>query len=81
MAHSGLRRFFVEEIEAIDGRCVLKGAEAKHVAKVLRMRRGDRLVIMDGRGNRFLATIESASPREVTVSLDRRLPEGRQIRW
>lgn len=74
MAHSGLRRFFVEEIEAIDGRCVLKGAEAKHVAKVLRMRRGDRLVIMDGRGNRFLATIESASPREVQVSLDRRLP-------
>ena len=74
MEHRGLRRFFVEEIKAIDGGCDIKGAEAKHVVRVFRMRPGDRLVIMDGRGDRFLATIQSASPRAVHVSLETRLP-------
>lgn len=73
MEYRGLRRFFVEEIKAIDGGCAIKGAEAKHMMKVLRMGRGDRLVIMDGKGERFLAAIESASPHEVQVSLKSRL--------
>jgi 16S rRNA (uracil1498-N3)-methyltransferase len=70
----GLRRFFVEEILKSDKICAIKGSEAKHITKVLKMGRGERLIIMDGKGTRFLASIESASPKEVRVLLETPLP-------
>ena len=74
MDDRGLRRFFVGEIKTIDGGCLVTGSEARHITKVLRMGRGDRLILLDGKGARFLAVIESASPREVKVVLEKRLP-------
>jgi 16S rRNA (uracil1498-N3)-methyltransferase len=70
-----LRRFFVEEIEAEDGLCTIRGSEAKHMTRVLRMGRGDRFILMDGKGARFRAIIESAGRREVLVTLEKPLPE------
>jgi len=70
-----LRRFFVKEIEAGDGFCTITGSEAKHITKVLRMRRGDRFILMDGKGARFQAVIESAGRREVLVTLEKPLPQ------
>lgn len=70
-----LRRFFVEEIEAKDGLCTIRGSEAKHITRVLRMGRGDRFIIMDGKGARFQAIIESAGHREVLVTLEKPLPQ------
>jgi 16S rRNA (uracil1498-N3)-methyltransferase len=64
-----LRRFFVEEIRESDGTCSITGSEAKHITKVLRMKTGDRFVLMDSKGSRFQVTIESATPREVKVVL------------
>ena len=40
----------------------------------MRMRRGDRFVLMDRKGARFSALIESSSPHEVLVSLLKPLP-------
>lgn len=70
-----MRRFFVEEIEAKDGLCTIRGSEAKHMTRVLRMGRGDRFILMDGKGARFRAIIESAGRREVLVTLERPLPQ------
>ena len=39
------------------------------------MCRGDRLILMDGKGNRFQAVIESIARQEVLVSLEKPLPE------
>jgi 16S rRNA (uracil1498-N3)-methyltransferase len=69
-----MRRFFVEEINGDHRSCSITGSEAKHITRVLRMVRGDRFILMDGRGARFLALIESASPQEVRVALKRPLP-------
>ena len=69
MRNENLRRFFVEEIEAKDGFCSIVGPEARHISKVLRMGPGDQFILMDRNGARFLASIQTVSPREVKVAL------------
>lgn len=68
-----MRRFFVDQIRAIDGAMVIRGAEARHICNVLRMERGDRLVLMDGMGRRFQAQIKSAGKGQVEVVLEKAL--------
>jgi 16S rRNA (uracil1498-N3)-methyltransferase len=70
-----LRRFFVEEIRADNGTCLISGSEAKHISNVLRMRAGDRFILMDGRGYRFQAVIESTSSKGVRAILEKPLPK------
>ena len=69
-----LRRFFVNEIAAEDGSCIIKGSEARHIAKALRMGRGDRIILLDGQGARYQSVIESVSPQSVRVRLETPLP-------
>ncbi|MEW6669392.1 MAG: 16S rRNA (uracil(1498)-N(3))-methyltransferase [Thermodesulfobacteriota bacterium] len=69
-----MKRFVVERIEPTAGRAVIRGSEARHIGKVLRMGPGDPLILMDRAGLRFLSRIESVGPGEVTVSLDKALP-------
>jgi 16S rRNA (uracil1498-N3)-methyltransferase len=70
-----MRRFFFEEIRPVDKGVTLGGTEARHMIRVLRMVPGDRLILMDGRGSRFLAVIESMGRHEVRVILERDLPQ------
>ena len=70
-----MRRFFVEEILEKDGSCSIKGSEAKHISRVLRMGPGDQIVLMDRKGRHFLGSIKSISTREVRVILERPLPK------
>jgi 16S rRNA (uracil1498-N3)-methyltransferase len=69
-----LRRFFVEELAKDKRLFSITGPEARHIIKVLRMEIGDQLILSDGRGARFLASIESASFKEVSVRLEESLP-------
>jgi len=70
-----LRRFFVDKIRTSGGLCSIKGSEANHIFRVLRMRQGDHFILMDAKGSHFPARIESASHREVIVTLERPLPK------
>ena len=56
------------------GFCIITGPEAKHIHRVLRMGRGDRLILMDNEGKHFRAVIESADRREIRVTLEEALP-------
>ena len=69
-----MRRFFIEKIKAEKGFCTITGSEAKHIYRVLRMGRGDRLILMDNKGAHFRAVIESADHKEVRVALEEPLP-------
>ena len=69
-----MRRFFIEEIKEGDRLLTIVGSEAKHIARVLRMGKGDRLILMDGKGARFQAVIESAGHKEVIVTLEKPIP-------
>lgn len=69
-----LRRFYVEHIQENQARATISGPEARHITRVLRMGRGDRLVLMDGQGRCFQALIEKTDRYNVTVALEKELP-------
>jgi 16S rRNA (uracil1498-N3)-methyltransferase len=71
---TGMKRFFINEIRPNEDRCTIRGSEARHISRVMRMRPGDRLVLMDGKGLRYQAVIEVSGLREVVVSLEGALP-------
>lgn len=64
-----LRRFVVDEIRPENGLVSIRGQEARHISLVLRIGAGDRIILMDRKGARFLALVESARASEVTVSI------------
>lgn len=65
--------FYIEP--PVDGVARLPKDEAKHAAKVLRLRPGDPVCAMDGAGGRWGAVIESVG-EGVTVRLMDRLPDN-----
>ncbi|MBN2060795.1 MAG: 16S rRNA (uracil(1498)-N(3))-methyltransferase [Deltaproteobacteria bacterium] len=69
-----MRRFFIEKINKKNGFCAIPASEALHIIKVLRMKKGDNLIIIDGMGNRFLASLEKANRHEALVKLLEPLP-------
>jgi 16S rRNA (uracil1498-N3)-methyltransferase len=69
-----LRRFFVDTIIPTTGVVSITGKEARHISRVLRMKNGDTLVIMDGKGNLFDATLEESHYKEVKVRINKSIP-------
>ena len=65
--------FYIEP--PVDGVAALPKDEAKHAAKVLRLRPGDPVCAMDGAGGRWDAVIETVGDG-VTVRLMDRLPDN-----
>jgi len=71
-----LRRFLLEDLEVENGFCVITGREAHHMSRVLRMGRGDDLVLLDGKGGRFLAEIQSVSREAIKIQIKKSLDHG-----
>jgi len=69
-----LRRFFIEKIEDQDGICLIKGPEARHILKVLRMGPGDGFVLMDGQGDHYRVRIVAVKRQDLSVSIEEKLP-------
>lgn len=68
-----MRRFFVDESVGTHGTVAITGAEARHIATVLRMEPGDRIVLLDKGGSRFLAVIKELTRRHVLVDIEKPL--------
>lgn len=64
----------MEKIDPGEGTIRVRGKEARHMSRVLRLGPGDRLILMDGSGRRFQAVIRSAGRDEVQLDLERPLP-------
>lgn len=64
-----MHSFYIEATGQIGESCRLPKDEAKHAARVLRLRAGDIICAMDGHGARFEAEIESVDVDEVSVRL------------
>ena len=61
-----MHRFFTSEIQS--NTAVVRGDDVKHIAKVLRLRKGDAVQLCDGRGSECEAVIESIAPDAVVFS-------------
>ncbi len=66
-----MRRFFVEEITPTTDSLSLTGKEARYISKVLRMKKGEVLTIMDGKGQLFESIVEDLDYKEVKVRINK----------
>jgi 16S rRNA (uracil1498-N3)-methyltransferase len=69
-----MRRFFIDEIISTQETLSITGAEAKHIARVLRMGPGERIVLLDKEGGRYQAVIKAVDRHQVLVTLERAIP-------
>ena len=61
-------RFFVDAVSG--GEALIRGNDARHIAKALRMRVGESLVLCDGKGTDYDGVIRSIETDSVTVAVD-----------
>jgi 16S rRNA (uracil1498-N3)-methyltransferase len=61
--------FFEPSLPFLPGHFTLSGETAKHCVQVLRMNEGAMIILTDGIGNRYDATILSANKKETVVML------------
>ncbi len=61
---------FVASTPAIGGRARLEGAEADHAHRSLRLKTGDAVQLVDGRGGRFHGRVAGLGKRAVEVEVD-----------
>lgn len=66
-------RIYTQTPLAADTVCVLEAGPSQHIGRALRMRAGDSLVVFDGSGLEYPATIDGMSKKQVTV----RVGQGR----
>jgi len=68
-----LRRFFVDKIIPTGDFLSITGKEARHIRNVLRMKKGEMLILMDREGHSFEATIEAIYYKEVKVKINKNI--------
>jgi len=73
-----LSRVYVDTPLAGRRTCQLAPSAANHVARVLRLRAGEHLVLFDGLGGEYSATIETLGRETVTVSIGAHFPTERE---
>lgn len=64
-----MRRFFVDKILSEGQTVSLTGNEARHILTVLRMKTGDKLILINGTGNELIAQIASVDKDKNEVEL------------
>ena len=69
-----MRRFYVEKIIPGTGFISITGKEARHIRNVLRMKKGEMLILMDREGQSFEATIGEVHYKEVKVTITKTIP-------
>ncbi len=65
-----MRLFYLENIKPGSKIQVIKGTEARHIYKVLRMKPGDIILLMDNKGNRYKSTIKKIAKDIVEVFIE-----------
>jgi 16S rRNA (uracil1498-N3)-methyltransferase len=64
-----VRRFFINAEDIVETEAIIRGDLFHHLATVLRMRHGDHLILADGKGTDYMATIEAIDPDKITASI------------
>ncbi|HWQ59220.1 MAG TPA: RsmE family RNA methyltransferase [Clostridia bacterium] len=64
-----MNRFFVERKDISGGRAAVSGEDAKHMSLVLRLARGDEVILCDGAGTDYLARVEDMEKERVRLSI------------
>lgn len=74
-----MQRYFLPGEQMDRFTCLLLGADAHHIQRVLRLKEGERIICCDGQGRSALAEIESLQPQEVRCRIIEELDEDREL--
>lgn len=75
--------FFTAELSALSSSLLLDEEQSRHAIQVLRMRKGDALILTDGKGHRCTARIDSDHKKACTVIIEQTevvAPSDRRVR-
>ena len=75
-----VRRFYAPRLAAPGSSVALPPDESRHLTRVLRLRRGARVRVFDGRGQEHEAVVERDDPRRVVVRLEAAAPPAAEPR-
>ena len=64
-----MQKFIIPKIDTIPSKAKIRGQDAKHISKVLRLNKGDHIDITNGEGKDFTAIITSISPGSIELDI------------
>lgn len=64
-----MHRFLVEPSHITEGKAEIWGDEAKHLAKVLRLKKGDKIAIFDGIGHEYFCVLDEVTASKALASI------------
>jgi len=73
-----MRRFFVDRLAGNEKIVLITGKELHHLKNVLRLKKGDHIVVFDGSGREFLGSIENISKGEACIAIEKKVEVSRE---
>ena len=73
-----MRRFFVKEIHGTEKAVLITGKELHHLRDVLRLKKGDEVIIFDGKGLEFTGKIEGLGKNEARFIIAKQLHPSKE---
>jgi len=64
-----MQKFIIPEINAISSTANIKGQDAKHICKVLRLKKGNQIQITNGAGKDFTAVLTSVTSEDIELNI------------
>lgn len=68
-----MRRFFVSPDQISGNKVLITGSEVKHLSKVLRLREGEKVTVLDGLGNSYLVELLTVNDQVVKALIKEKL--------
>ena len=69
-------RYFTTDVWPAEGRALLRGADAHHLARVMRAKTGDQVILCDGNAVEYTATVTGFGEDEVDFSIQEGYPSA-----
>ena len=64
-----MQKFIIPQINSLPSKAIIHGQDAKHIAKVLRLNKTDRIDITNGQGKDYTAIITDISPDNIRIDI------------
>lgn len=77
-----MRRFFLPGIASSAETATISGPDAHHLRNVLRLKCGDKIMVFDGTGCEYMATISAMTSKAVTLRIEKQMamaPEAEDL--
>lgn len=76
-----MKRFFAEHIGEKEKTALISGSELHHLKDVLRLKKGDKVIVFDGKGLEFIGNIETVGKDEVRIIIEKQLYDSKESRF